>query len=474
MSINIDVAAPVVNGEAEPDVNLPVVDAELKKKLKKEEKKKAKKEAKATETPEEKEARRKAKKEKKESKRSKDGPAVTSLEAPVAVIEVAAPTEAVKVEVEAEAPAVAVEAAAPQAAVEAAVPEVAVAAAVPEVAVAAVAPEVEVEAVAPEVAVAAAAPAVAVDAVAPEVEVEAVAPEVAVEAAAPEVAVEAAVPAVAVEAEAPAVVVPPVSAPTTQETENIETEETEEYIDGQLCKVRRSISTKTIITEQIVPLTDVVCTKAPTEKTESVEIQVNVDQGDDTTPPPNLICFCKTPSGKQAYGLLTNNNDGTYTIDINASEPGMHVVDVLNNGKKVPGSPFLINIIQAVDRKKVLLYGKGLQSGLLSEFDGSFHVDTTGAGPGDLKVRVQGPKDTFNVEMSRDENDDRIVNVKYTPTVTGVYSVNVFWSGEHVEGSPVEVILANDDNDLNRFLKGQSGELNADINLDGGLLIQAC
>ena len=166
-----------------------------------------------------------------------------------------------------------------------------------------------------------------------------------------------------------------------------------------------------------------------------------------------LICFCKSPSGKQIYGLLSDNHDGTYTIDINASEPGLHVVDVLQDGNNVPGSPFLIRIIQAVDKKKVRIYGEGLNSGVMSDHQDLFQVDTAGAGPGELKVLVHGPKETFKVEMARDVEDYRKVNVKYYPTVPGIYTIKVFWSGEQVAGSPVEILIAENEQQLEKWIQ---------------------
>ena len=47
----------------------------------------------------------------------------------------------------------------------------------------------------------------------------------------------------------------------------------------------------------------------------------------------------------------------------------------------------MVRIVQAADKKKVHFYGKGVSSGYLDHFEGIFHVDTKGAGPGDLKVR---------------------------------------------------------------------------------------
>ena len=64
--------------------------------------------------------------------------------------------------------------------------------------------------------------------------------------------------------------------------------------------------------------------------------------------------------------LFYNNNeqDGTYTVDLNASEPGLHTVEVEWDGQPIPGSPFLVRIMQAPDMKKVRAYGPGLDSGV--------------------------------------------------------------------------------------------------------------
>lgn len=44
------------------------------------------------------------------------------------------------------------------------------------------------------------------------------------------------------------------------------------------------------------------------------------------------------------------------------------------------------------DPSKCRIYGPGLEHGVLSTFKGDFVCDTKGAGAGQLKVRVHGPK----------------------------------------------------------------------------------
>lgn len=49
----------------------------------------------------------------------------------------------------------------------------------------------------------------------------------------------------------------------------------------------------------------------------------------------------------------------------------------------------------APDASKVKVYGEGIQDGILATYQSSFTVDTRGAGPGQLKVKVRGPKGKF-------------------------------------------------------------------------------
>lgn len=67
-------------------------------------------------------------------------------------------------------------------------------------------------------------------------------------------------------------------------------------------------------------------------------------------------------------------------------------------------------------------------------FKSNFVVETTGAGAGQLTVRVRGPKGAFNVEMQRDRNHDRTIHCKYEPREPGDYQVEVKWHGQHVPG----------------------------------------
>lgn len=167
------------------------------------------------------------------------------------------------------------------------------------------------------------------------------------------------------------------------------------------------------------------------------------------SPRGELSCRCEAPSGKVSYVLINDNKDGTYIIDLNVKEYGTHNVEISWDGKPVKGSPFMVRIAPTT----VLLTGRGLTSGVIDTFNGIFHVDIRDKDPGELKVQIKGPKDSFKVEKYRTRRDERIINFRYNPIVPGLYFVHVLWCGCHVMGSPFEVYVAPDQEQLEKWEK---------------------
>ena len=54
--------------------------------------------------------------------------------------------------------------------------------------------------------------------------------------------------------------------------------------------------------------------------------------------------------------------------------------------------------------------------------------------------------------MHRTSQKDKLFHCRYNPVEPGMYTVNVQWSGQHVEGSPFRVNLATSREDLDRML----------------------
>ena len=57
------------------------------------------------------------------------------------------------------------------------------------------------------------------------------------------------------------------------------------------------------------------------------------------------------------------------------------------------GSPYAIDIKASdVGLQPVKVWGPGIENGIIPDFQSTFWVETTGAGAGDLRVRIMGPK----------------------------------------------------------------------------------
>ncbi len=149
------------------------------------------------------------------------------------------------------------------------------------------------------------------------------------------------------------------------------------------------------------------------------------------------------------------------------------------------GSPFNLRVMGAPDATKVRVHGPGIEHGVLATFQSRFLCDTRGAGAGQLTVRVRGPKGglsytfskknlvavlchlsvtdkygitfqltgAFRVEMQRENQKDRSIVCKYDPTEPGDYRIEVRWSGEHVPGSPFNVMIFDTQEELGRFVQ---------------------
>lgn len=62
------------------------------------------------------------------------------------------------------------------------------------------------------------------------------------------------------------------------------------------------------------------------------------------------------------------------------------------------GSPFKIPVGEPPDPRKVRVYGPGVQDGLIQTFESKFLVETSGAGAGQLAVRIRGPRSKLKIQ----------------------------------------------------------------------------
>ncbi len=142
--------------------------------------------------------------------------------------------------------------------------------------------------------------------------------------------------------------------------------------------------------------------------------------------------------------ILMAEENGTYTLRIDAPHPGWYQVHVWWSQVHIPNSPFRLKVHHVADPSKVRVYGVGVSREIEIKRPAEFHILTKDAGMGTLTVNVHGVKNAFKVDvLPEDPSDPRTLVGVYHPTEAGSYRVTVQWSGTDVPGSPFSVTVTD-------------------------------
>ncbi|EFC49837.1 filamin [Naegleria gruberi] len=143
--------------------------------------------------------------------------------------------------------------------------------------------------------------------------------------------------------------------------------------------------------------------------------------------------------------VLTDNFDGTYSIDFVPEQPGIYTFDLTLNDQALQFSPHPMIVSDGIEPSNTIAYGPGLVKGFV-DTPAIFYVEARDHNDN----RVQDPNLSFDVTV-HDSNGDE-VNVKplpveengvypylYTPTNVGVHNVNIAHKGKPIKDSPYQV-----------------------------------
>lgn len=123
---------------------------------------------------------------------------------------------------------------------------------------------------------------------------------------------------------------------------------------------------------------------------------------------------------------------------------GAHKVSVKFAGRDVPKSPFIVNVDGvAGDASKVTVRGPGLQDGVPVKKNTYFDIMTQDAGKGVPEVIIldpQGHKTSVAAKLRQIEPNTW--RCEYVPASAGTHSINVFYAGKPIPGSPFGVRVA--------------------------------
>ncbi|RUS81267.1 hypothetical protein EGW08_010971 [Elysia chlorotica] len=155
------------------------------------------------------------------------------------------------------------------------------------------------------------------------------------------------------------------------------------------------------------------------------------------------------PKGTKEPCEVNPNNDRnmTFSCCYVPSMEGAYRIVVKFSGKDIPKSPFNVKVEGAAgDPTKVTAAGPGLEkTGVIVGKKTYFEVFTSLAGKGTVDVAILDPhghKDKVRAAISPVVGKEGTYLVEYTAIEPGLHSINVFFSGTQIPGSPFGVNVA--------------------------------
>uniref|UniRef100_H3CM53 Filamin B n=1 Tax=Tetraodon nigroviridis TaxID=99883 RepID=H3CM53_TETNG len=166
------------------------------------------------------------------------------------------------------------------------------------------------------------------------------------------------------------------------------------------------------------------------------------------------------PSGKSTQPTITDNLDGTVTVQYSPTEAGLHEMHIKYNGTHIPESPLQFYVNHA-NSPSMTAHGPGLSYGVANR-TATFTVFTEDASEGGLDLAIEGPS---KAEINCVDHKDGTCSVSYLPTLPGDYSIIVKYNQDHIPGSPFTArITGQDTQRLSQFKLGTAADFSLDIN----------
>ncbi|XP_051275727.1 filamin-C isoform X11 [Dicentrarchus labrax] len=145
------------------------------------------------------------------------------------------------------------------------------------------------------------------------------------------------------------------------------------------------------------------------------------------------------PTGVAEPISITDNSDGTHTVNYTPANDGPYTVCVKYADQEVPRSPFKIKTLPAHDASKVRASGPGLNaSGVPASLPVEFTIDARDAGEGLLTVQILDPEGKPKKANIRD-NRDGTYTVSYVPDMAGRYTITIKYGGDEIPYSPYRI-----------------------------------
>ncbi|CAF0875720.1 unnamed protein product [Rotaria sordida] len=137
-----------------------------------------------------------------------------------------------------------------------------------------------------------------------------------------------------------------------------------------------------------------------------------------------------------------DNNDGSCRVTYHPTVAGNYNINILYEGKHIPGSPFRAAVRADLDTRGIRCYGPGLDpKGVFLESPTEFTVDAksvTGSGAGRVESLLTSPSGRI-VRCPVKNMADGTYQVQYAPYEPGIHQIEVTYENIPVPGSPFRV-----------------------------------
>ncbi len=161
---------------------------------------------------------------------------------------------------------------------------------------------------------------------------------------------------------------------------------------------------------------------------DAAAFSVNCEQGG----PGELQVEVEGPNGNVGTEIQ-ETKPMNYSVNFSPLESGEHGVSVTWADKHIPNSPFPCIV---TDPKRCTASGRGLTRACVNDPQ-TFSIKAEKAGPGELIVKIDGPKGNVPVETKGQGNGN--FECTFLPKDKGAHEVDIQWSGAPIVGSPFKV-----------------------------------
>ena len=138
---------------------------------------------------------------------------------------------------------------------------------------------------------------------------------------------------------------------------------------------------------------------------------------------------------------ITPISDDRHNVEFVPGDGAEYLLSIKYDEQHILGSPFkLVFGPPTTDASQCIAEGDGIISCQVEKW-AKFSVNTEGAGPGELKVTIEGEGESLTPTIST--INENLYDVGYLPTKAGVYKISIQWAEEHIPGSPYQIRCYN-------------------------------